>query len=235
MLPLPNGLDCAVTGHMLERARSASALAVGERGLDVAVLVRRRLLRQMRELHQRHGLRRTVQFQRGGRVEAVGIVFVERLVGERRVRREHRLVPRLRDLQIIVQHADVVAWRVVRIESDELLDNIPPSLRTPRSRRPGAPNARAGSPPSAGLGCDPAHGPRQRRYRRRKRNRRSATSFPTASAGRLVAWLTSRRDALEQLLNRQIRARVPMFRNADVYGTVVAGRHPPLRMPGAVE
>src|SRR3954462_13398162 len=76
---------CAVTGHVLERARTASALVVGERGSEVAVLVRWRLFCQMRELHQRHGLRRTVQLQRGGRVEAVGIVFVERLVGERRV------------------------------------------------------------------------------------------------------------------------------------------------------
>src|SRR6185503_3631539 len=55
-------LGRAVTGHMLERARSAAALVVGERVSEVAMLVRRRLLCQMRELHQRHGLRRTVQF-----------------------------------------------------------------------------------------------------------------------------------------------------------------------------
>ena len=91
--------DLGRRGHMGLSAKVTLGDAQRRVVAEVPRLERRRLLRQMRELHQRYRLRRSLQLQRRLGVRAVGIIVVERLVGEGRVR-EHRLVPRLCHLQV---------------------------------------------------------------------------------------------------------------------------------------
>src|SRR6266404_6904622 len=72
----------------------------------------------VRRLRKRNEFRLLRQLQGALRIGAVGVLVIERFVGNRRIR-EHRMMPCVGLQQAAEQEADAVAQRVLRVEADE--------------------------------------------------------------------------------------------------------------------
>ena len=130
-----------------------------------------------------------------GREGAVGVMLIEVLVGERRVR-QHRLMPRRRQRQIAEQAADTVAARIIGEAGDELLIIFRRAFRQHVVIGLVHRAARACWTPSAPPGHGPARGRTATAVSPKKVKSLVADELSHGVCMPSVAWFTSRRMRL---------------------------------------